>query len=127
MRDIACPLAAISPLVRITVAPKGRHPILLREHLIRSPAYEMMDGFLSLWSEAAHTTLGLFWMAFWAFGFGYLISSMIQVFVTRERMKQSMGEAGPKSVALGTGFGFISSVWTISCAAASIGMFRARP
>ncbi len=79
-----------------------------------------MDGFLSLWSQAAHTTLGLFWMAFWAFGFGYLISSMIQVFVTRERMKQSMGEAGPKSVALGTGFGFISS----SCSFAALATTR---
>ncbi len=48
-------------------------------------------------------------MAFWAFGLGYLISSMIQVFVTRERMKKDMGDPGPKSVALATFFGFNSS------------------
>jgi Predicted permeases len=59
-------------------------------------------------------------MAFWAFGLGYLISAMIQVFVTRERMKQSMGEAGPKSVALGTFFGFISS----SCSFAALATTR---
>lgn len=78
------------------------------------------DAFLQTYSEAAVTTLGLFWTAFWAFGLGYLISAMIQVFVTRERMKQSMGEAGPKSVALGTFFGFISS----SCSFAALSTTR---
>lgn len=79
-----------------------------------------MSEFLSTYAQAATTTLGLFWMAFWAFGLGYLISAMIQVFVTRERMKQSMGEAGPKSVALGTFFGFISS----SCSFAALSTTR---
>ncbi len=60
-------------------------------------------------------------MAFWAFGLGYLISSMIQVFVTQERMKKTMGEAGGKSVALGTFFGFISS----SCSFAALSTTRA--
>lgn len=76
--------------------------------------------FLELWHVAATTTLGLFWMAFWAFGLGYLISSMIQVFVTRERMRNAMGEPGPRSVALGTFFGFISS----SCSFAALATTR---
>lgn len=79
-----------------------------------------MDNFLELYGEAATTTLGLFWMAFWAFGLGYLISAMIQVFVTQKRMKQSMGDTGPKSVALGTFFGFISS----SCSFAALATTR---
>lgn len=37
--------------------------------------------FVRLWHLPATTTLRLFWMAFWAFGLGYLISSMIQVFI----------------------------------------------
>jgi len=76
---------------------------------------------MQAWHEAARTTLGLFWTAFWAFGLGYLISSLIQVFVTRERMRRSMGEAGPKSVALGTVFGFASS----SCSFAALATTRA--
>lgn len=76
--------------------------------------------FLELWHTSATTTLGLFWMAFWAFGLGYLISSMIQVFVTRERMRKTMGDTGPKSVALGTFFGFISS----SCSFAALATTR---
>ena len=79
-----------------------------------------MQQFLNTWHEAATTTIGLFWMAFWAFGLGYLISSMIQVFVTRERMKKSMGEAGASSVGLGTFFGFISS----SCSFAALATTR---
>ena len=77
-------------------------------------------SFLEHWHTSATTTLGLFWMAFWAFGLGYLISSMIQVFVTRERMRKTMGETGPKSVALGTFFGFISS----SCSFAALATTR---
>lgn len=72
------------------------------------------------WFEAARITAGLFWTAFWAFGLGYLVSSMIQVFVTRERMQHSMGETGPKSVLLGTAFGFISS----SCSFAALATTR---
>jgi len=80
-----------------------------------------MTGFTETWHTAATTTLGLFWMAFWAFGLGYLISSMIQVFVTQERMRRTMGEAGTKSVLLGTFFGFISS----SCSFAALSTTRA--
>lgn len=79
-----------------------------------------MENFLNLYHQAALTSVKLFWMAFWAFGLGYLISSMIQVFVTRERMKKEMGEAGPKSVALATFFGFISS----SCSFAALATTR---
>jgi uncharacterized membrane protein YraQ (UPF0718 family) len=79
-----------------------------------------MGTFLTLWHDAAMTSLGLFWMAFWAFGFGYLISSMIQVFVTRRRMKQGMGDTSAASVTLGTFFGFISS----SCSFAALSTTR---
>lgn len=81
----------------------------------------MPDSFTDKWAEAAATTLGFFWMAFWAFCLGYVISAMIQVFVTRKRMRESMGEAGPRSVALGTFFGFISS----SCSFAALSTSRA--
>ena len=77
-------------------------------------------NFFELWHKAATTTLGLFWMAFWAFGLGYLISSMIQVFVTQERMKKSMGSAGVKDVGLATFFGFLSS----SCSFAALSTTR---
>jgi len=79
-----------------------------------------MQTFLDNWHQAAVTTVGLFWMAFWAFGLGYLVSSMIQVFVTRSRMQRSMGETGLSSVGLGSFFGFVSS----SCSFAALATTR---
>ena len=79
-----------------------------------------MRDFLIQWHEAALTSAGLFWMAFWAFGLGYLLSSIIQVFVTRERMKKSLGDDGASSVGLGAFFGFISS----SCSFAALATTR---
>ena len=46
---------------------------------------------------------------------------MIQVFVTQDRMQKAMGKDGPKSVLLGTFFGFISS----SCSFAALSGTRA--
>lgn len=82
-----------------------------------------METFLAQWHEAARVSAGLFWMAFWAFGLGYLISSLIQVFVTEARMKRSMGETGPRSVALATVFGFVSSSCSFAALATSRSLF----
>lgn len=78
-------------------------------------------NFLAHWHSAALTSVGLFWTAWWAFCLGYLISSMIQVFVTRTRMQQLMGKTGFRSVLLGTLFGFVSS----SCSFAALSGTRA--
>ncbi|WP_036480953.1 permease [Myxosarcina sp. GI1] len=82
------------------------------------------SGFLSTYSEAVLTSLSFFWKALWAFILGYIVSSAIQVFVTRERMKQTMGEAGKKSIALGTFFGFISSSCSFAALATTKSLFK---
>jgi len=79
-----------------------------------------MERYLSLWNEAALTSLGFFWMALWAFALGYLVSSLIQVLVTRQRMQRAMGTDGPRSMLLGSFFGFISS----SCSFAALATTR---
>lgn len=79
-----------------------------------------MQDFLTNWADAALTTAGFFWTAFWAFCLGYVISSAIQVFVTEERMRETIGEAGPKSVGLASFFGFLSS----SCSFAALATTR---
>jgi uncharacterized membrane protein YraQ (UPF0718 family) len=83
-----------------------------------------MQSFLEQWAEAARVSLGFFWMALWAFALGYIISSMIQVFVTRERMQRAMGEAGARSVALATFFGFISSSCSFAALATTKSLFK---
>ena len=80
-----------------------------------------MEQFLATWGEAAYTSVGFFWMALWAFILGYLISSLIQVLITKQRMRKSMGANNLKSVSLGSFFGFISS----SCSFAALSTTRA--
>lgn len=83
-----------------------------------------MDVFLQTWGEAAYTSAGFFWMALWAFALGYLISSLIQVLVTRQRMQQTMGKSGPRSIARGTFFGFISSSCSFAALATTRSLFQ---
>ncbi|MGB0177813.1 MAG: permease, partial [Owenweeksia sp.] len=83
-----------------------------------------MQYFLEKWAEAAYTTTGLFWMALWAFALGYVVSSMIQVFVTQERMQKLMGKDNLKSISLGTFFGFISSSCSFAALATTKSLFK---
>lgn len=80
-------------------------------------------AFLSLWAEAALTSAGFFWMAFWAFGLGYVISAAIQLFVGRAQMRRAMGEREGRAVALATFFGFISSSCSFSALATTRALF----
>ena len=83
-----------------------------------------MTDFLNKWGEAAYTSVGFFWMALWAFVLGYIISSIIQIFVTEEKMQRTMGEDDTKSVLLGTFFGFISSSCSFSALATTKSLFK---
>jgi uncharacterized membrane protein YraQ (UPF0718 family) len=83
-----------------------------------------MGTFLAHWGEAAYTTIGLFWMALWAFALGYVVSSMIQVFVTQHRMKKLMGGESAKSIGIGTFFGFISSSCSFAALATTKSLFK---
>lgn len=81
-------------------------------------------GFWHLYGEAVLTSLSYFWQALWAFVLGYVVSSMIQVFVTSDRMEKSMGDAGKGSIALATFFGFISSSCSFAALATAKSLFK---
>ncbi|MEA2119939.1 permease [Halovibrio sp. HP20-50] len=83
-----------------------------------------MEAFFTSWNEAAMTSIGFFWMALWAFVLGYIVSSLIQVLVTKERMQRVMGKDGPRSVALGTFFGFVSSSCSFAALATTRSIFQ---
>jgi len=83
-----------------------------------------MNNLLKQWGEAAYTTTGFFWMALWAFILGYIISSMIQIFVTEKRMQKAMGEKESKGLLLGTFFGFISSSCSFAALASTKSIFK---
>ncbi|MEJ2583880.1 MAG: permease [Robiginitalea sp.] len=83
-----------------------------------------MTVFFDKWAEAVHYSLGFFWMAFWAFALGYLISSIIQVFITERRMQKAMGGDSLRDISLGTFFGFISSSCSFSALATTKSLFQ---
>ncbi|WP_272985058.1 permease [Leeuwenhoekiella blandensis] len=83
-----------------------------------------MTDFFIQWGEAAYTTAGFFWMALWAFALGYIISSMIQIFVTEKKMQKTMGGKETKGVLLGTFFGFISSSCSFAALASTKSLFK---
>lgn len=72
------------------------------------------------YGKAAKTAVGFFWKAGWAFVLGYAISAMIQAFVSKARLTRHLGSSDPKSIALSTGFGSISS----SCSFAALATAR---
>lgn len=80
--------------------------------------------FIKLWSESAVIAVGFFWKAMWAFILGYAISGMIQVFVTRRKMRAVMGDDRPKSIFLGSFFGFISSSCSFAALAATKSLLK---
>jgi hypothetical protein len=79
--------------------------------------------FIDKYTEAVTTSLGLFWMALWAFILGYIVSGIIQVFVGKNQMRSKM-RSGSKSIALGTFFGFISSSCSFSALATTKSLFK---
>lgn len=83
-----------------------------------------MTDLLGNWSEAALTSLGFFWMALWAFVLGYLVSSIIQVMVSRSEIRKLMGNDDLKSMTTGSVFGFISSSCSFAALATSRALFQ---
>ena len=69
----------------------------------------------SLFESAA-----MFWEVLWALVFGFAVSALLQVFVSKERMTQALGRAGLREMALATAFGAASS----SCSYAAVAAAR---
>ena len=71
------------------------------------------------WTGIYHA-IAMLWATFWALVLGFAISAGLQVFVSKERMSQLLGRAGPKEMLLATGFGAASS----SCSYAAVAIAR---
>src|SRR4051794_13502522 len=60
------------------------------------------------------------WEVWWALVFGFAISGIVQAWVPRARIESALSGAGPRPVALATGFGAASS----SCSYAAIAIAK---
>ena len=68
--------------------------------------------------------LGMAWQVLWSLVLGFLISGMIQAYVSRAGMSKILGRAGFKEIALATGFGAASSSCSYAAIAAAKSMFK---
>ena len=69
------------------------------------------------------TGAGLFWKALWALAFGYAISAIIQVFVSRDKAVKYLGEGSPKQLGLAALLGFASSSCSFAALSATRSLF----
>jgi uncharacterized protein len=72
-----------------------------------------------LWLSLYHA-LAMLWATFWALVLGFTVSGVLQVFVSKERMRRAFGQTNLKSVSLATGLGAASS----SCSYAAVAAAR---
>jgi uncharacterized protein len=72
-----------------------------------------------LWLSLYHA-LAMLWATFWALVLGFIISGVLQVFVSKEQMSRAFGRTSLKSVAIATGLGAASS----SCSYAAVAAAR---
>ncbi len=70
--------------------------------------------------QALLMAFGMFWEVGWSLVLGFLISAVLQVFVSKEKMSALLGGNGPREIALAAGFGAASS----SCSYASAAITR---
>jgi uncharacterized membrane protein YraQ (UPF0718 family) len=69
-------------------------------------------------------SLTFFWQALWALLLGFMLSGIIQAFVSKDSMVTYMGDASPKSVLWATGFGVASTSCSFGDIAATKTLFK---
>ncbi len=67
---------------------------------------------------------GMFWQVAWSLILGFLLSGLIQVLVSKERMTAQLGRNGVREIALATAYGAASSSCSYAAAAMSKTLFK---
>jgi uncharacterized membrane protein YraQ (UPF0718 family) len=83
----------------------------------------MMHFHFWLW-RSFYESAAMFWEVLWALVFGFVISALLQVFVSKERMTQALGRPGLREVALATALGAASSSCSYAAVAAARTAFK---
>jgi uncharacterized membrane protein YraQ (UPF0718 family) len=83
-----------------------------------------MTSFTDSLLEALRIGTGFLWTAGWAIIMGLVITSWVQVYVSKERIAGLLGEPDLPALAKATGFGAASSGCSFGAAAIAKGLFR---
>ncbi len=76
-----------------------------------------------LW-HSLYESAAMFWEVLWALVFGFAISALLQVLVSKERMTQALGKPGLREVVLATVLGAASSSCSYAAVAAAWTAFK---
>ncbi|MDY7082870.1 MAG: permease, partial [Halobacteria archaeon] len=74
--------------------------------------------------ESLRIGVGFLWTASWAIIMGLVITSLVQVYVSKERMGKLLGSPGVSELAKATGFGAASSGCSFGATAIGKGIFK---
>jgi len=78
-------------------------------------------------AEALRIGIGFLWTAAWAIIMGLVITSLVQVYVSKERMAAVLGDADMAGVTKATLFGAASSGCSFGAVAIGKGLFKGCP
>jgi len=67
---------------------------------------------------------GMAWQVLWSLVLGFVISGMIQAYVSREKMSATLGRDGLREIGIATAFGAASSSCSYAAIAATRSMFK---
>ena len=65
----------------------------------------------------------MFWETLWALVLGFTLSGVVQAFVSREHLRQTMGDRSPAAIARASGYGMVSSSCSYAASAMSKSLF----
>ncbi len=74
--------------------------------------------------ESLRIGVGFLWTAAWAIIMGLTVTSLVQVYVSKERMAQVLGEGDLRSLTMATAFGAASSGCSFGAVAIGKGLFK---
>src|SRR5260370_583681 len=86
----------------------------------RTTAMSILDAI----GQSLLTAAGMAWQVLWSLVLGFVISGMIQAYVSRQRMSEALGQPGIRQIALAAGFGAASSSCSYAAIAAAKSMFK---
>lgn len=66
----------------------------------------------------------MLWQVLWPLALGFLLSAVVEAFVSKERVSRVLGKDSPKSVAIATGLGAASSSCSYAAVAVARTLFR---
>jgi uncharacterized membrane protein YraQ (UPF0718 family) len=67
--------------------------------------------------------LFMFWETLWALVLGFTLSGVVQAFVSKEQMRDKLGDHRPAAVARASGYGMVSSSCSYAASAMSKSLF----